>query len=224
MAPVNTVPEAQWESFGVSRESLTRLDVLVRLVLEWQPYINLISPTTMGDIWTRHIFDSVQLLSFISADVTAIADLGSGGGFPGLALAACHPAKVHMFESNGKKAAFLQEGLRCMKVKGEVHRERLIPRKAPIGMPDVQLVTARAFAPLEELVGYAEPFLQRGAYALFHKGQDVDAELTQAAKSWKISAQKHSSQTDSKSVILEIKEVSYVGSKQFHQAPDPGGG
>jgi 16S rRNA (guanine527-N7)-methyltransferase len=118
-----------------------------------------------------------------------------------------------MFESNGKKVAFLQEGLRRMNVDGEVHRERLVQRQAPIGMPDVQLVTARAFAPLEALIGYAEPFLNRGAYALFHKGQDVDAELTQAAKSWKISVQKHSSVTDSKSVILEIKEASHVGSK-----------
>ncbi len=212
-APVNTVPDAQWESLGVSRESLTRLGLLARLVQEWQPRINLISPTTMDDIWTRHIFDSVQLLSFISPHVTAIADLGSGGGFPALVLAACHPAKIHMYESNGKKGAFLQEALRRMKVQGEVHRGRLIQRKAPVDMPDVQLVTARAFAPLDELIGYAQPFLNRGSYALFHKGQDVDAELTQAAKSWKISVQKHSSQTDSKSVILEIKEASYVGSK-----------
>jgi 16S rRNA (guanine527-N7)-methyltransferase len=125
-------------------------------------------------------------------------------------LAAIQPATVHLYESNAKKAAFLKEALRQMKVEGVVHGQRLELRKAPLNMPHVQLVTARAFAPLDELLAYAEPFMARGATGLFHKGQDVDAELTQAAKSWKISAQKHSSLTDSKAVILDVKEIIHV--------------
>ena len=140
----------------------------------------------------------------------AIADLGSGGGFPALVLAAIQPARVHMFEANGKKTAFLQEALRQMKVEGVVHRQRLAQRMPPAGLPEVQLVTARAFAPLEDLLGFAEPFFLTGATGLFHKGQDVDAELTQAAKSWKISAKKHSSATDSQAVLLEVKEIAHV--------------
>jgi 16S rRNA (guanine527-N7)-methyltransferase len=195
---------------GVSRESLTRLEILVEVLQAWQVRINLIAPSTVKEIWQRHVLDSAQLLPLIPAKVEAIADLGSGGGFPSLVLAAIQPAKVHMFEANAKKAAFLQEALRQMKVVGQVHRRRLQPRVAPQDMPRVQLVTARAFAPLEELLGYAEPFFEAGAIGLFHKGQDVDTELTQAAKSWKISAEKHSSLTDSNAVLLEVKEISHV--------------
>jgi 16S rRNA (guanine527-N7)-methyltransferase len=195
---------------GVSRESLTLLEILVQVLQTWQARINLIAPSTVGEIWQRHILDSAQLLPLLPAKLEAIADLGSGGGFPSLVLAAIQPAKVHMFEANSKKAAFLQEALRQMKVQGQVHRVRLEQRIAPPATPFVQLVTARAFAPLDELLGYAEPYFKAGATGLFHKGQDVDAELTQAAKSWKISALKHSSLTDSQAVILEVKEIAHV--------------
>ena len=194
----------------VSRESLARLEILVGVLQAWQQRINLIAPSTVGEIWQRHILDSAQLLPLLPSKLDAIADLGSGGGFPSLVLAAIQPAKVHMFEANAKKVAFLQEALRQMKVQGQVHRVRLEQRIAPPAMPSVQVVTARAFAPLEELLGYAEPYFKAGATGLFHKGQDVDAELTQAAKSWKISVLKHSSLTDSKAVILEVKEIAHV--------------
>jgi 16S rRNA (guanine527-N7)-methyltransferase len=195
---------------GVSRESLTRLEILVQILQTWQTRINLIAPSTVGDIWQRHILDSAQLLPLLPGKLEAIADLGSGGGFPSLVLAAIQPAKVHMFEANAKKVAFLQEALRQMKVPGEVHRVRLERHFAPTNMPMVQLITARAFAPLDELLGYAEPYFKAGATGLFHKGQDVDTELTLAAKSWKISALKHSSLTDSQAVILEVKEIAHV--------------
>ncbi len=195
---------------GVSRESLARLEILVGVLQAWQQRINLVAPSTVGEIWQRHILDSAQLLPLLPSKLDAIADLGSGGGFPSLVLAAIQPAKVHMFEANAKKVAFLQEALRQMKVQGQVHRVRLEQRIAPPAMPSVQVVTARAFAPLEELLGYAEPYFKAGATGLFHKGQDVDAELTQAAKSWKISALKHSSLTDSQAVILEVKEIAHV--------------
>ena len=204
----NSINPEVWAQLGVSRESLARLEVLAEVLVSWQRQINLIAPSTLSEIWTRHILDSAQLLPLFPTQVKAIADLGSGGGFPSLVLAAIQPAEVHLYESNAKKAAFLQEALRQMEVRAVVHRERLEPQKAPLHMPKVQLVTARAFAPLYELLGYAEPFFAGGATGLFHKGQDVDAELTQAAKSWKISAQKHLSQTDSRAVILDVKEIS----------------
>ena len=206
----NPVDSETWARLGVSRESLARLEVLASVLENWQRHINLIAPSTLAEIWHRHILDSAQLLPLIPKGVEAIADLGSGGGFPSLVLAAIQPAKVHLFESNAKKAAFLEEALRQLKVEAVVHRQRLELRKAPPNMPKVQVVTARAFASLHELLAYAEPFMAQGATGLFHKGQDVDAELTQAAKSWKITAQKHSSLTDSKAVILDVKEITRV--------------
>ena len=207
---MSQISSETWQRLGVSRESIVRLETLVTVTQTWQSRINLIAPSTVPDIWTRHILDSAQLLPLIHKNTSAIADLGSGGGFPSLVLAAIQPASVHMFESNAKKSAFLAEALRQMGVKGFVHTERLEQRKPVKGLPQVQLVTARAFAPLGELLGYAEPFFAKGATGLFHKGQDVDAELTRAAKSWNITAQKHSSLTDSQAVILEVKEIAHV--------------
>ena len=199
-----------WQTLGVSRESVARLEILVAVTQTWQSRINLIAPSTLPDIWTRHILDSAQLLPLIHKNTLAIADLGSGGGFPSLVLAAIQPAPVHMFESNAKKSAFLAEALRQMGVEGFVHTQRLEQRKPLKDLPQIQLVTARAFAPLSGLLGYAEPFFARGATGLFHKGQDVDTELTESAKSWNITAQKHSSLTDSQAVILEVKEIAHV--------------
>ncbi len=197
-------------AFGVSRESYERLMTLQKLLLTWQDHINLVAPSTIPDLWNRHIIDSLQLLPFIPKATRSIADLGSGGGFPSLVLAATQSAVVHFYEANAKKTAFLQEALRQMKVTGHVHRQRLEPLAAPLQMPDVQIVTARAFAPMPLLLSLAEPFMRGGATALFHKGQESDTELTEAAKTWKISYQKHRSITDSNSVILEIKEIAHV--------------
>ncbi len=198
--------------FNVSRESFDRLQILAKLVLDWQKHINLISPTTIPELWKRHILDSVQLLPLIPTGVSAIADLGSGAGFPGLVLAASHSAVVHMYEANAKKAAFLSEALRQMKCAGVVHRERLEPMQAPIKMPKVQVLTARAFAPLPLLLNLAEPFMRRDAIALFHKGRDVDRELSVAVKAWTMRYTKHPSVTDTQSIILEVKELTRVQS------------
>lgn len=196
--------------FGVSRESYDKLLIFEKLLLTWQPYINLIAPSTIPDLWNRHIIDSLQLLPLMPKSTSAIADLGSGGGFPGLVLAISQEALVHFYESNTKKTAFLHEVLRQTKTKGEVHRQRLEPLQAPDNMPKVDVVTARAFAPLPLLLGLAEPFIRSGAKAVFHKGQECHNELTEAAKSWKIAYDMHPSITDSHSVILEIKEIAHV--------------
>jgi 16S rRNA (guanine527-N7)-methyltransferase len=199
-----------YEKLGVSRESFGRLEVLAKLILEWQKHINLISPATIPDLWVRHILDSAQLLPLIPKGTINIADLGSGAGFPGLVLAATQSATVHMFEANGKKAAFLSETLRQMKCAGVVHRDRLEPSQLSKDTPRVQVVTARAFAPLPLLLSLAEPFMRGGAIGLFHKGQDVDTELSEAAKDWRMMYEKHPSETDSLSVILEVKELTRV--------------
>ncbi len=196
--------------FNVSRESFAKLQILAKLLLEWQKHFNLIAPATIPNLWERHILDSLQLLPLLPPGLKAIADLGSGAGFPGLVLAATQSATVHMYEANGKKAAFLNEALRQMQCAGLVHRERLEPLRAPQNMPPVQLITARAVAPLTHLLAMAAPFMTKGATALFHKGQDVDTELEEAANSWRMVYHKIASQTDSLSVILEVKEIARV--------------
>src|ERR1700759_3184455 len=165
----------------VSRETERRLDRYVELLLEWQAKTNLIAPSTLPQLWTRHISDSLQLLA-LAPSAKIWADLGSGGGFPGVvlacALAETPGAMVHLVERNGRKAAFLREALRITGAAGTVHL-------ADIGdyvdsAPDaVDCVTARAVAPLHQLAGFAEPLARKGAKAVFLKGQDVEAELTE---------------------------------------------
>jgi 16S rRNA (guanine527-N7)-methyltransferase len=203
-----SLTEAQWTALGVSRESRARIESFVALTLTWQARINLIAPSTIPDIWTRHVLDSLQLLPHIPKAAKTFADLGSGSGFPGLPLAIASGAHVHLYESNGKKAAFLREALRHTNTIGKVHLMRL----EDIGPnpPQVDFVTARALAPLPLLLQLAKPFLDRKVTCFFHKGQDVDAELTQAAKSWRIKARTHRSSTDSRAVILQIEEAIHV--------------
>jgi 16S rRNA (guanine527-N7)-methyltransferase len=196
--------------FNVSRESLDRLEVYVRLLLDWQKHINLIAPSTIPDVWQRHVVDSLQLLPLLPPDVKIIVDLGSGAGLPALVLAATQPAIVHMYEANSKKAAFLSEALRQMKCDGVVHRERLELRQPPVNMPNAQVITARAFAPLPLLLDLASPFMLAGTIGLFHKGQDINTELVEAAKHWNIKSESHPSVTDPLAVILAVKEITHV--------------
>ena len=205
-----TSPEHVLEPYNVSRESLAKLHIYVDLLLAWQRRINLIGPSTVETVWTRHILDSVQLLPLLPASTRAIAELGSGAGLPGLVMALAGGFEAHLYESNGKKAAFLREAIRATGAIAQVHHVRLETLKAAIDIPQVQAVLARALAPMPALLDYAEPFLRRGATGLFHKGQDVDLELTEATKCWRINFSKHRSVCDSRGVILEVKEASRV--------------
>ncbi|MBL8906421.1 MAG: 16S rRNA (guanine(527)-N(7))-methyltransferase RsmG [Rhizobiales bacterium] len=190
--------------FNVSRESEQKLRAFVDLLREWQAKMNLVSKTSMADVWRRHVADSLQLLRLMPQTPQVIADLGSGAGFPGLVLALAGRHQVHLYESIGKKALFLREAIRATGATAEVHQMRIEDIKEP---PRVDFVTARALAPLDRLLALALPFLDRGATGLFMKGQDVDEELTKATKSWRIKFDKHPSLTDSRSVILAVTEA-----------------
>ncbi len=193
----------------VSRETAVRLDRYVELLLEWQAKTNLVAPSTLPTLWTRHISDSLQLLS-IAPTAKRWADLGSGGGFPGVvlacALAETPGAAVHMVERNAKKAAFLREALRVTNAPGKVHLADIGDNVDRITGP-VECVTARAVAPLHQLIGFAEPLVKRGAKALFLKGQDVEAELTEATKYWNIKPRLHSSRTGGHGWIVELDRI-----------------
>jgi 16S rRNA (guanine527-N7)-methyltransferase len=204
----DATPEAVAQRFAVSRESFDRLKAYAALLAVWQARINLIGRSTAEEIWTRHIADALQLVRFIPETITRIADLGSGAGIPGLILAITRPLEAHLFESNLKKAAFLREAQRITGACAIVHAERIETSDA--AQLRVGAVTARALAPLTRLLDFAEPFLELGAIGYFHKGQDVEAELTEATKSWRIIVEKHPSMTDSRGTILVVKEARRV--------------
>jgi 16S rRNA (guanine527-N7)-methyltransferase len=193
----------------VSRETESRLDRYVALLLEWQAKTNLVASSTLPNLWTRHISDSLQLLSIAPKAKTWI-DLGSGGGFPGVvlacALAETPGASVHLVERIAKKAAFLREAIRVTGAPGAVHLADIgdtVERFAGL----VDCVTARAVAPLHQLIVFADPLVKRGAKALFLKGQDVEAELTEATKYWKIEPKLHSSRTGGQGWIVELDAI-----------------
>jgi 16S rRNA (guanine527-N7)-methyltransferase len=173
----------------VSRETLDRLDKLVTLLARWQKTTSLIAPSTVAHLWTRHVADSLQLLN-LAPDARIWVDLGSGGGFPGLVLACAlaeTAATIHLVESNTKKCAFLREAARILAVPALVHATRIEDFVMHFDAT-ADAVTARALAPLDRLLAYAAPMLKRGAQGLFLKGQDVEAELTEASKYWSIGA------------------------------------
>jgi 16S rRNA (guanine527-N7)-methyltransferase len=210
MSPPSDAILAQVEALHVSRESWARIEKFVALLLQWQQRINLISPASIPFIWERHVIDSLQLLPLLPSGAKVVADLGSGSGFPALPLAIASGLEFHLYESNNKKAAFLREASRVTGCLGEVHGERLTGKTPAHGMPRVDVVTARALAPLNELLELAHPLMKNGAQALFLKGQDVDHELTHAQKYWRIQYTKHASLTDSQAIILAMQEVSRV--------------
>jgi 16S rRNA (guanine527-N7)-methyltransferase len=193
---------------SVSRETSERLDAFVDLLLTWQRTTNLIAPSTIADVWTRHIADSLQLLRW-APTAQRWVDLGSGGGLPGLVIACAMqaPASVDLVESNSKKAAFLREAARVTGAPARIHAQR-IEDFAGAFEGHVDVVTARALAPLTTLLGYVEPFVERGAQALLLKGQDVEGELTEAAKYWKVEADFVPSQTDAKARIMVVRKIS----------------
>ena len=201
----------------VSRETLARLDRFVAVLLEWQRHTNLIAPSTEAKLWTRHIADSLQLIELSQNRTTESqassqiwVDLGSGAGFPGLVIACAladeKVAEVHLVESIGKKATFLREAAKATAAPVQVHAVRIADfvKRAP---PHIDIVTARALAPLPKLLGDAYPLLKKGARGLFPKGQDVAAELTEAAKYWNIKTSLTVSRTDPRSRIVVVESV-----------------
>ncbi len=196
----------------VSHETEARLDRYIALLLEWQAKTNLVAPSTLPNLWTRHISDSLQLLTLAPRARTWL-DFGSGGGFPGVVLACAMKdagGVVHMVERNGKKAAFLREAIRVASGSGQVHAKSIeeldIENVGDSSLGPVDCVTARAVAPLHLLLGFAEPFVKQGAQALFLKGQDIESELTEATKYWNIEPKLHRSQTGD-GWVVEVNRI-----------------
>jgi 16S rRNA (guanine527-N7)-methyltransferase len=197
--------------FDLSAETIGRLDRFVDLLLTWQRQTNLIAPSTVPSLWTRHVADSLQLLDLIDspyAKPRIWLDLGSGGGFPGMVIACALTnvpgTQVHLVESNLKKAAFLREAIRETKAPGIVHAVRIESLVPTLDAITVDYVTARALAPLPDLLKMIAPFIKKGAKALLLKGQDLDHELTEATKHWHIEAESVPSRTSKAGRILVV--------------------
>jgi 16S rRNA (guanine527-N7)-methyltransferase len=194
----------------VSRETSSQLDTLVDTLGRWQKAINLVGRATVEDVWVRHVLDSAQLKGLIPAGARSLADLGSGGGFPGLVVAALRPElEVTLIESDARKAAFLGEAARRM---GLSKPPRIVIRRieeAPPAAADV--VTARALAPLGQLLAWADRHRTDTAICLFHKGKGWQGELTDATKDWDIEFQPLTSVTDRDAVILRIGSYAPAG-------------
>ena len=200
----------------VSRETELLLAGFVEILCRWQQHTNLIAASTVPHIWTRHIADSLQLLA-LAPDAKVWIDLGSGAGFPGMALACAlantKGAIVHLVESNTKKARFLREAARELKLPAEVHPVR-IEDFVQNFRERADVVTARALAPLDALLGLSHPLLQKGPIGLFFKGQHVDAELTQATKCWSMQATLVPSKTSDQSRIVVIRSLKKLSQRR----------
>lgn len=195
---------------AVSRETFRRLGLIVELLRKWQKTINLVAPATLSEVWSRHIADSLQLINHVAADSARWADLGSGGGFPGLVVAAAlseRPgADVHLVESDTRKSAFLREVARVAELPVTVHAQR-IEQVAQMLAPGTEVVSARALAPLPKLLELAEPFLTAGALGVFPKGRDAERELTEARKGWTLDCDLRASVSDREARVLLVRSA-----------------
>lgn len=189
---------------GASHVQIERLSAHLTLLRRWQPCINLVGSSTLADPWRRHVLDSAQLASLLPIGAQQIIDLGSGAGFPGLVLAIMTNARVRLVESDARKCAFLFEAARLTATQVEIDnaRSESLPR-AICGV-----VTARAFAPLPELVEHAYKLLAENGSCLFLKGRNWRAELTRAEQSWKMRATPIQSRSDPTGVVLKIDDLS----------------
>ncbi|WP_293677474.1 16S rRNA (guanine(527)-N(7))-methyltransferase RsmG [uncultured Phenylobacterium sp.] len=181
------------------------LERFLALLTEWNQKMNLVGPATLPDFWNRHAWDSAQLLR-LAPNALTWADLGAGAGFPGLVLAILRKDApdfhIHLVESMAKRCRFLTEVVTELSLPATVVNER-----AENLSLTVDIVTARACAPLHRLLGYARPYLAAGAQGLFLKGQDVVADMTEAARYWEYEADVVPSLSDPGGRIVRVKRL-----------------
>ncbi|TCS12936.1 16S rRNA (guanine(527)-N(7))-methyltransferase RsmG [Caulobacter sp. BK020] len=184
---------------------LTRFQALLA---EWNEVMNLVGPATIATYWNRHAWDSAQLLA-LAPEAKVWADLGAGAGLPGIVLAILLKdtpgAKVHLVESMAKRCRFLRVVADELVLPVEIHNARAEDLDLK-----VDVVTARACAPMVRLLGYAQPYLKRGATAWFLKGQDVASELAEAATYWKFESDLRPSRSDPRGQIVQVKGLKSV--------------
>ncbi|MDB2522905.1 16S rRNA (guanine(527)-N(7))-methyltransferase RsmG [Alphaproteobacteria bacterium] len=217
-------PEQFAETYDVSRETLTKLMAYQALLGKWQKSVNLVGPNTLAHFWQRHAADSAQIMRYAPSTSTnpnaapnatmTWLDLGSGGGLPGLVLAIMlaekNPAAhMHFIESDRKKAGFLRAVIADTGLTATVHHARIeaVAAAKPPALAAIDVITARALAPLPDLLGLLAPFCNSSTVALVHKGRNWQEELTASEQYWKLNVTAQLSDTDAAARILEISAV-----------------
>ena len=189
---------------NVSRETMSQLEAFLALLEKWQRRINLVANSTMVDVWQRHILDSAQLIKFYPPNTKKILDVGSGAGFPGLVLAIMGNVEVDLVESDQRKAIFLSTVIRSLGLPAKVHNQRIetLPNLAP------DVITARALAPVSQLMKLIENQISTDTVCLFLKGASVEDELTELQTYSTMIAVNHPSLSGANGVVLELKHKS----------------
>jgi 16S rRNA (guanine527-N7)-methyltransferase len=192
---------------SVSRETLDKLKIYAELLDKWQRRMNLVSNTTIEDMWQRHFYDSAQLMDYIEFAKTGsrlkFLDIGSGAGFPGLVLSILGAGEFHMIESNGKKSAFMNQVIRDTGIDAVVYNERVEEMES---FP-VDYVTSRACASLSKLFELGKNFITEETICLFLKGEIAQQEITEAEKKWHFETEKYTSKTESVGSILRLSKI-----------------
>lgn len=192
--------------FNVSRETMDKLKIYIRLLEKWNKRINLVGRSTLSDPWKHHIIDSAQL-KLLAPNKSPWIDLGSGAGFPGLVCAILGAADVHLVESDRRKCSFLREAARVTDTDVTIHNCRV----EELDVTTAAIISARALANLNKLLSMTVLFANERTIFLFPKGLHVDEELTEAAKCWKMNTVKIKSKSDKRGTILKLQGVVYVG-------------
>ncbi|MGH7038244.1 MAG: 16S rRNA (guanine(527)-N(7))-methyltransferase RsmG [Stellaceae bacterium] len=200
-------PEGLAARLAISAETLARLSAYVDLLLRWAERINLVGRVTLADPWRRHILDSAQLLPFVPAGAKSLVDLGSGAGFPGLVLAILGVSGIELVEADARKCAFLREAARVTEAPVAIHPRRIeaMPARA------VDVVTARALAPLDRLLDLAAPFLGSQTVCLLLKGERAEEELAAARRTWTATAARYASLSDPRGFVLRLYGIARTG-------------
>ncbi|MBN8529406.1 MAG: 16S rRNA (guanine(527)-N(7))-methyltransferase RsmG [Caulobacterales bacterium] len=193
---------------GASDAAVADLETFRHRLAEANEHMNLVGPATMPDYWSRHVLDSAQLLDH-APDALTWADLGAGAGFPGVVLAILlkgrPDAHVWLIDSLGKRCRFLQTVVDELDLPATV-----IWGRAEAQTVTVDVVTARAVAAMDKLLGYAQPYFDRGAQGLFLKGESVETELTEARKSWRFESEWVPSLSDPRGRVVKVGSVRRV--------------
>ena len=191
-------------------DTLRRLEIYAHLLEKWRRAVNLVGKSTLDDIWIRHFADCLQVSKAVP-EARRWLDLGSGAGFPGLVTAIKYAGepdtKVHLIESNQRKCAFLRTIARETSVPALVHCGRLEEILPTLDEP-IDAVSARALAPLEALLVFAEKFIEKGAVGVFSKGKQFEAELTGSLTAGKYLITTMESRTSSTARLVLVKRRS----------------
>ncbi len=211
LSTVISSPKEFISKFNVSREAVERIEIYENELKRWQKAVNLVSPSTLDQIWHRHFADSAQLLEHLPAESRHLADVGAGGGFPGLVLAVlCQSRRdfrVTLVESDMRKAAFLRETARRMEIPVEILSTRIESDASVKQLNDVDTITARAFAPFDRLFGLVSPVFGSNTVGLFLKGREVDREIEDAQANWLFDVELHESLTDQGGRIAIVRNL-----------------